>query len=846
VILNGPDPGLVSGDETESDLDVEWAGAVAPAATINFVITQTTQTDATFGIDGSAMYIVNNNVAPILSESYGNCEAGLGTGGNAFYNALWQQAAAEGITVVIAAGDNGSAVCDPLSTAANQDVATQGVAVSGIASTPYNVAMGGTDFDQANKQTTYWGTSTSTSTVPPVPASALGYIPETTWNDSCAAAGASGCTATVINGNANSPTLDGVDLVAGSGGPSLVYTTKPSWQAGFGDTARDLPDVSLFASNGQNKSFYIVCESDQDPSGSSGCNLSTSATSANHDFQAVGGTSAATPTFAGIMALVNQKTGQRQGVANHELYTLARSETFANCNSSSFTNPLVPPPSSCIFQDITKGNISVACQGGSPNCSNTSTSANQYGAMATTTGGATLAFATAPGYDLATGLGSVNVANLLSNWAAPSLTATTTSLSLSPTNLTVDASATVSGLVTKGSGTTTPTGIVVLEDQSTGAPILATAPLTVQSNGSFSGSTTFLPGGSYNIIAHYGGDGTFASSDSSTTAVNVAKQSSKVQVGWVAFNSSNAPILPPSTAAQNVPYGAAYILRVDVGNASGSFCENLTTGAVQFICPTGKITLLDNGAALNDFPNAQTPNATNVATLNDRGFAEDQPIQLGVGTHNITATYPGDNSYSGPSSSNSLSVTITQATTTTLVAPNPTTITAGGSVTLTAYVITSSNGAGPTGSMQFSNGGTSLGSGTCTPTSGAANATPPIAAISPGSAYCIATLATTLSFLAPPSTPNGPTNIRFQPVVFLTFLLLILLLFRLRRIPAAYRRGSACAGLLLVVGLLAGLVGCGGGGGGGSTSHTASITAKYNGDTNYVASTSTAATVTIQ
>src|SRR5258707_215432 len=113
VILNGPDPGLVDGDEGASDLDVEWAGAVAPAATIDCVATEMTQTDLTAGIDGSAIYIVDNNVAPILSESYGACEAGLGTGGNAFYNSLWQQAAAEGITVVISAGGNCSAGCRP-------------------------------------------------------------------------------------------------------------------------------------------------------------------------------------------------------------------------------------------------------------------------------------------------------------------------------------------------------------------------------------------------------------------------------------------------------------------------------------------------------------------------------------------------------------------------------------------------------------------------------------------------------------------------------------------------------------------------------------------------------------
>src|SRR6266851_3070842 len=359
VILNGPDPGLVSGDETESDLDVEWAGAVAQQAQIIFVTTQTSQTDSVAGVDASAVYIVDNNVAPVLSESYGSCEANLGTSGNAFYNSLWQQAAAEGITVVISAGDNGSAGCDPAPAPANQNAATKGLAVSGFASTPFNLALGGTDFDDANNQVTFW-TTANTSTTPPVPASALGYIPETTWNDSCART----ATAGNISGLCTTVNSSGIDLVAGSGGSSSIYTgaLKPTWQAGLGDANRDIPDVSLFSSDGQNKSFYIVCEADQDITGDTGCSLTKfTSTAPFHDFQAIGGTSAATPTFAGIVALVNQKTGQRQGNVNYVLYALGKNENFANCNSSSFTNPTVPPPATCVFQDITKGNVSVAC-----------------------------------------------------------------------------------------------------------------------------------------------------------------------------------------------------------------------------------------------------------------------------------------------------------------------------------------------------------------------------------------------------------------------------------------------------------------------------------------------------
>ena len=858
VILNGPDPGLVDGDEGESDLDVEWAGAVAPAATINFVTTQMTQTDGTAGIDGSALYIVDNNVAPILSESYGACEAGLGTGGNAFYNSIWQQAAAEGITVVISAGDNGSAACDPATAPANQDAATLGLAVNGIASTPFNIAMGGTDFDDVGNQSKFWNTTnTSTTTPPAVPASALGYIPEKTWNDSCATAGTSGCTATIISGNSSS----GIDLVAGSGGPSNCSTlttsgacaagyAKPTWQQGLtpADNVRDIPDVSLFssdsgASSGTSKSFYIVCQSDQDPTGDTGCNLTKfTTTTPFHDFQAVGGTSAATPTFAAIMALVNQQFG-RQGNANYALYnTYSAAKTAGNvCNSST-----VPPAASCVFYDVTKGNNSVACVGGSPNCSNASTSTNQFGIMATAKGGTTPAFNAAPGYDLATGLGTVNVTNLLANWKSPSLTASATTLNLSSTSITVGASVTVSGSVTPSAAT----GLVVLREVATGAEIQPSCPTSsplctanALSAGSYSFSTAFLPGGSYNVVAHYGGDGTFAASDSAPMPVTVAKQNSQTVVNFVTANGAL------TTAAQNVTYGSPYILRIDVESlpttSSAQMCQNLsnTTSFVApltFICPTGAVALTDNGSALKDFPNAQNPNVTGTANLNERGFAEDQLIQLPVGSHSIAASYPGDTSYNA-SSSNSLSVTITQATTSIAVTPSPTSIVSGGSVTLTATVSTPSNGEPPCGSgvagtVQFKNGGTAI-SGTVNygGTSGIVS--------SSGQAFCTATLTTSLSEFVPLAKPRTRPQVPVLPLGIVSVLLIAFLAMQ-RRLSIGKRVGYAAAGLILFACLAAGIAGCSGSGGGGS--RTDSITAVYSGDANYSGSTSPAATVTIQ
>jgi subtilase family serine protease len=821
VILNGPDPGLVPGDETESDLDVQWAGAVAPQAQIIFVTTQTTNTDFVAGVDASAQYIVDNNVAPVLSESYGACEQALTTSGNAFYNSLWQQAAAEGITVLIASGDNGSAGCDDPNT---ETSAINGLAVSGFASTPFNISVGGTDFDDKANPTTYWNATNTT----PGQASANGYIPETTWNDSCAATTPATCS-TVKTG--------GTDLVAGSGGPSNCMTSsstgvcsagypKPSWQQGVtpADGVRDLPDVSLFASDGNNGNFYIICQSDQDITGDTGCNLTKFTTTAPfHDFQAVGGTSASTPAFAAVIALINQKTNSRQGNANYALYnTYSAAKTAGNvCNSSSLTTAQLIS-NSCVFYDTTKGNISVACTGGKANCSNTSTAANQFGFLATANGGTTPAFNTAANYDVATGLGSVNVANLLNAWTPPTRTGSTTTLVIPSAAVTVGTPVAVSGTVAPN----TATGLVSLFQGSTNGPALDTFTL---SGGAFNTTTTFLPGGSYNVIAHYGGDGTFAASDSAPMPVTVNPQNSQTAVSFVTFNGTT-PVL--NIGAITVAYGSSYILRVDVKNSSGQSCENISTAAVTFVCPTGTVTLKSNGSPLNDFPNGQTK-------LNDRGFAEDQPIQLVAGSYSIVATYSGDSSYNA-STSPAENVTITKAATTAAVTSNVASVAAGGSVTLTALISTSSNGAGPTGTVQFKNGSSNLGAAvTCTP-----------AAANTSAASCTATLTTALSQFVPLAQPRMRPQLPTLPLGIVSVLLIVLLAMQ-RRLSMGKRIGYAAAGLVLFACVAAGIAGCsstssGSGGGGGSGPHTDSITAAYSGDANYTGSTSAATTVTVQ
>jgi large repetitive protein len=210
VLVSGPDPGFVTQtDSEEAQLDVEWAGAVAPGATINLVVAGST--DTTDGVDLAAAYAVDNEVAPILTYTYGNCEAALGSAGNAFYNALWQQAAAEGITVLVASSDNGAAGCDSPSAGV---LAQNGLAVNGIAATPYNVAVGGTEFAEGSQASTFWSATNAADY-----SSALGYIPETVWNESCDPAQSASSTNCVL-GNGN------IALLASGGGASSQHQPR--------------------------------------------------------------------------------------------------------------------------------------------------------------------------------------------------------------------------------------------------------------------------------------------------------------------------------------------------------------------------------------------------------------------------------------------------------------------------------------------------------------------------------------------------------------------------------------------------------------------------------------------
>jgi subtilase family serine protease len=410
------DPGL-NAAEGEAALDAEWAGAVAADAAVELASCADTAT--AFGAFIAAQNLLDLEKPPaIMSLSYLQCEADNGPGtineGNAFVNALWQQAAGEGVSVFVAAGDNGAAGCDNFDTGLD---ATTGISANALASTPYDVATGGTDFLDTfeGSLSTYWSTTNDS-----VGRSAKSYIPEMPWNDSCASSVLfSFFGAKSAQSFCNSTTGSGfLDIVAGSGAPSFVYS-KPSWQTGIigipNDGKRDLPDISLFASNGFWQHAILLCMSDANQGGVP-CDYTNPV---DNFFNSAGGTSFTAPQFASIQALINQKAGAPQGNPDPIFYDLARLEygsasdpntsRLKACNSN-LGNGVA---SSCIFNDVTTGNNTVPCYGTNDCYGST---LNDYGILSTSDTQLLQAYPTKTGWDFATGLGSINVTNLVNAW----------------------------------------------------------------------------------------------------------------------------------------------------------------------------------------------------------------------------------------------------------------------------------------------------------------------------------------------------------------------------------------------------------------------------------------------
>ncbi len=451
------DPGI-TGDLAEADIDLEWSGSVARNATIIFVKCDTTTNN---GVITSAEYAIDNDVAPVISISYGGCESSNGQTNALAFQSLVQKANTEGITFLASSGDSGAAACD----SSGSTTATQGLAVNVPASIPEVTAVGGTEFNEGSGN--YWGTANGSNG-----GSALSYIPELAWDDNS--------------------TGTGFDThLASTGGGVSIYFAKPSWQTGPGvpsNSFRNVPDVAMSAS--ADHDGYIVCTNNNCAGGIQSAGI-------------FGGTSVSTPIFAGLVTLLNQQLKNTPpaglGNINTTLYEFAQSmpSAFHDAPAGNYNNGGSANPS---------GNT-VPCQSGTTGCP--ATAPFQYG------------YKTAANYDQVTGLGSVDANVFVTNWASAAKRPTATSVTLSPASVNVKGTGPIAAKATVAppAGTGTPTGTVnfYVDGSSTAA---GTGTL---SSGSFTFNydPSALLAGNHTIAATYAGDSTFAGSTSTPATLGV-------------------------------------------------------------------------------------------------------------------------------------------------------------------------------------------------------------------------------------------------------------------------------------------------------------------------------------
>jgi hypothetical protein len=473
---------VTAGDESESDLDLEYSSTIARGAQIYFVYTGSSTNYNAFD---SLQYAVDERLAPIISSSYGTCETSLGQTNFNALDAILQQAAAQGQTVVSSSGDNGSADChgDKSLTVAQQNA----VSVDYPASSQYVTGMGGTEFSAADvaaaatpgTATTYWAATNGTSDVL---SSVLSYIPETVWNDDAAFLAAGSTT----------------PISAGGGGAS-IFVKRPAWQAGTiggvafptaGNGMRLVPDISLTASPGNAPFAYCTSDKTAWSTSTTPGVVSQAAScdnglrdSATGDLTLAGGTSFDAPIFAGLIAIINQSQNSTgQGVVNPILYKLATSSAYSTA-----------------FHDITSGGNQ--CLAGVTYCG---------------TGNQTSVYAAATGYDAASGLGSIDFDRLLTAWpnfvAQSAIPTTTTTLSAATTAPAVSAPDTVTVTVAAlNTSAVAPTGAVSLVVDGGAATSLT---LTA---GVASYSFTSPTPGAHVLVATYSGDANFGASSGTLT-----------------------------------------------------------------------------------------------------------------------------------------------------------------------------------------------------------------------------------------------------------------------------------------------------------------------------------------
>jgi hypothetical protein len=667
VVVDGNDPGL-NGDEVEALLDTEIAGGIAPKATIYLYTSDG-------GLGSSMVRALDDNIVSILNISFSGCEQAQGNSGNAFLMAWAEQAAAQGISVTVATGDYGSAGCDgPPHTEAEG-----GLAVNGIASTPWTIAVGGTDFDTLPANFSTYVTTGSEGSAPYY-RTAKSYIPETPWNDSTTVN-------TSISANIPYKNLSGITniIAAGGGASSCVSQSpsgsclggylKPSFQTSLtpNDNVRDLPDVSLFSSNGFDQAVWTVCAdnvANEDMSSTyTDCQTTNGQLTSSSTFSGYGGTSTSAPAFAGMLALVSQAQGSaRLGQADFVLYQLAKSK-YAT-----------------VFHDTVTGDNSVVCVSGSPNCGSNGFMTG-YNAIA--------------GYDLATGLGSVDVAAMVKNWSSVSLASTSTTLNINGSTAALTG---VHGAPLAFNVAVTPTsasgvaGIVDTANESSGGSLLNGQFAIPLSDGSGSANYNGLPGGTYTVAARYGGDTSDAASTSAPINVTISPENSASAISGVGC-------FPPplstlciglSTGGGNLslPYGSEIGFQAEISGTSADELKNGMQGVA-----TGTVTFASGSTVLGTVPvgvDNQIPWPI-LSTANP---------YIPAGSYNITAQYSGDASFH-PAVSPAIALTITRGMASTNVSATNTSIPWSGSTIVTVDV-DSLAAAVPTGNVTLTANGSTL------------------------------------------------------------------------------------------------------------------------------------------
>ena len=683
------DPGITSTDEeSEAVLDAEWASSVAPYATVIFTACQTV---ATNGIFLSAGYIIDNNLAASMSLSYGYSEVGQ-TSVDQYVSGLWEQAAAQGETVVVSSGDAGSA------NGADQDqpYASDGLAVNGFASGNYDVAAGGTDFQDSYNQgnsdsafgiAKYWATTNSAGE-----SSALSYVAETVWNNTCANSILDFDHTGSSDPNALCDESNYLPTTGGGGGVSIQWP-RATWQNGtvYGIPPtstynfRLLPDVSLFAANGLWSHALDYYQSD------------------GGGWQRAGGTSFVAPQLAGVFALVAQQTGQRVGQPNYVLYNMAGVEygtssyiAGSTCNGSGgigtgVTTTAPATGNSCIFYDTETGNNSQACLAGTANCY--TPSGKSYGILSTSTTSAIPAYPAGQGFDMATGLGSLNITNMVNNWQTGTpggVPYTPTVIVSGPNPVSYGTTAAISYTTTVSGSGSFPTGTVIFAD-SPSVGTMGTDPLVASSTCSSGGpcaetaTQTLTPSGplalgSFTVTGTYSATNESYATGSGSLLVTVTQQTPTVTV------STPSPVTYGGAATVNLSATITYI--------GGG------------LAPTGGLTFkIGSGSTVT----ATCIGSSSPLTCTYTGYST---AGLTGGANTITATSLADTNYKSATGTGTL--TINQQTPTVNVSSVAAITYGTATVDLSATVSYTGSGVAPSGGLTFKIGSGSTVSASCT------------------------------------------------------------------------------------------------------------------------------------